>query len=74
MQPFGRVTEKVSPKTGAVNYNYHIPSGPPAGVQGDRCTQCDGKLHVSRRSLSALSCDRPSSRLAVSEIDYENSG
>ncbi|BGP20352.1 hypothetical protein JCM10213_001594 [Rhodosporidiobolus nylandii] len=45
-QPMGRVNEKVSEKSGAVNYTYHIPAGPPEAVKGDRCDECGGKFHI----------------------------
>jgi len=54
-QAFGRVSEKTSAKTGAVNYSYHVPAGPPKGVDGERCGECGGKFHV-RRSLSLSLC------------------
>ncbi|GAA6062517.1 hypothetical protein JCM10212_001567 [Sporobolomyces blumeae] len=44
-QPFGRVAEKKSEKTGNVNYSYHAPSGPPSGV-GERCGECGGKFSI----------------------------
>ncbi|GAA6052816.1 hypothetical protein JCM3770_006266 [Rhodotorula araucariae] len=52
-QAFGRVSEKVSDKTGAVNYSYHVPAGPPAGVEGDRCGECGGKFHIGGPMWSA---------------------
>ncbi|ORY73655.1 S-adenosyl-L-methionine-dependent methyltransferase, partial [Leucosporidium creatinivorum] len=53
LQPFGRVQEKVSAKSGATNLTYHIPAGPPAGVSGDRCGECGGKLHIGGPMWSA---------------------
>ncbi|GAA6006713.1 hypothetical protein JCM11491_003153 [Sporobolomyces phaffii] len=44
-QPFGRVAEKKSEKTGHVNYTYHVAAGPPPGV-GERCGECGGKFHI----------------------------
>ncbi|BGP43727.1 RNA methyltransferase tRNA(m5U54)methyltransferase [Rhodotorula kratochvilovae] len=52
-QAFGRVSEKVSEKSGAVNYGYHVPAGPPAGVEGDRCGECGGKFHIGGPMWSA---------------------
>ncbi|KAM0751875.1 N2,N2-dimethylguanosine tRNA methyltransferase [Meredithblackwellia eburnea MCA 4105] len=45
MQPMGKVVEKVSAKTGDVNYSYHMPAGPPAGM-GERCGECGGRFHI----------------------------
>ncbi|GAA5841022.1 hypothetical protein JCM3766R1_006639 [Sporobolomyces carnicolor] len=44
-QPFGRISEKKSEKTGNVNYSYHVAAGPPPGV-GDKCGECGGKFHI----------------------------
>ncbi|GAA5957958.1 hypothetical protein JCM3765_006215 [Sporobolomyces pararoseus] len=44
-QPFGRVAEKKSEKTGNINYTYHVAAGPPPGV-GERCGECGGKFHI----------------------------
>ncbi|GAA5902388.1 tRNA (guanine26-N2)-dimethyltransferase [Sporobolomyces salmoneus] len=44
-QPFGRVSEKKSEKTGHINYSYHVASGPPPGV-GEKCGECGGKFHI----------------------------
>ncbi|GAA5941309.1 tRNA (guanine26-N2)-dimethyltransferase [Sporobolomyces koalae] len=45
-QPFGRISEKKSEKTGNINYGYHVPAGPPPGV-GERCGECGGKFHLA---------------------------
>ncbi|GAA5895558.1 hypothetical protein JCM8208_005267 [Rhodotorula glutinis] len=52
-QAFGRVSEKASAKTGAVNYSYHVPAGPPKGVDGERCGECGGKFHIGGPMWSA---------------------
>ncbi|KPV73149.1 uncharacterized protein RHOBADRAFT_38776 [Rhodotorula graminis WP1] len=52
-QAFGRVSEKTSAKTGAVNYSYHVPAGPPKGVDGERCGECGGKFHIGGPMWSA---------------------
>ncbi|GAA6021147.1 hypothetical protein JCM8202_001874 [Rhodotorula sphaerocarpa] len=52
-QPFGRVQERVSAKNGNVNFTYHVPSGPPEEVKGDKCGECGGKFHVGGPMWSA---------------------
>ncbi|TNY20305.1 N2,N2-dimethylguanosine tRNA methyltransferase [Rhodotorula diobovata] len=52
-QSFGRVSEKVSAKTGVTNYSYHVPAGPPKGVDGERCGECGGKFHIGGPMWSA---------------------
>lgn len=52
-QPFGRVQERVSAKNGNVNFTYHVPSGPPEEVKGDKCGECGGKFHVRPTLLFA---------------------
>jgi tRNA (guanine26-N2/guanine27-N2)-dimethyltransferase len=58
-QPLGRTSERQSTKTGVSNTLYHAPAAIPIG---DRCSQCNGKYHVS---VTGACCSSEHRKFAV---------